>query len=400
MIQLEHKLSQRTAALQASPTTLLDTRAKQLKAEGIDVINLSVGEPDFDTIASAKDGGIKAIQEGFTRYTAPAGTMELRRAIADKLRKENGLDYEPEQIVVTNGGKQALYNAFTVLLDPGDEVIIQAPYWVTYPEQVRLCGGTPVIIETGAGTGYKMTAEMIRRNLSPKTKALVLNSPSNPTGVMYTREELEEIGKLAVEHSMYIVTDELYEKLVYGGIEHRSIASFGPEIKALTIVINGVSKGYAMTGWRLGYSASNSVFAKAMSNLQSQTTGNPSSISQMAALAGLQGDPEAIEQMRQAFAGRRRFVMERMEHIPGFSMEYSPDGAFYVFPNVTGTYGMSIAGRTIQNADDLSMFLLEEANVAVVSGIAFGAPDHIRISYTASMSDLQVAMDRIEYLLS
>ena len=399
MIQLEHKLSQRTAALQASPTTLLDTRAKQLKAEGVDVINLSVGEPDFDTITSAKEGGIKAIQEGFTRYTAPAGAMELRRAIADKLRIENGLHYEPEQIVVSNGGKQALYNAFTVLLDPGDEVIIQAPYWVTYPEQVRLCGGTPVIIETGAETGYKMTPEMIRRTLTSNTKALVLNTPCNPTGVMYTPAELEAIAQLAVEHSLYIITDELYEKLVYGDIEHRSIASFGEEIKRLTLVINGVSKGYAMTGWRLGYSASDLVFAKAMSNLQSQTTGNPSSISQMAALAGLHGDPEAIEHMRQAFAERRRFVLDRLEHIPGFSMEYTPEGAFYVFPNVTGTYGMTVAGRTIRNADDLSLLLLEEANVAVVSGIAFGAPDHIRISYTVSMDDLQHAFERIEALL-
>jgi len=377
----------------------IDAKSKQMIAEGIDVVNFSVGEPDFETPQNVKRAGIAAIEQGFTRYTAAAGTLELRKAICAKLQRDNGLEYRPEQIVVSNGGKQSLYNAFQVLLDPGDEVIIQAPYWVSYPEMVKLAGGVPVIVETDESTGFRMTAEMIREKLTPRTRVINLNSPSNPTGAVYSRRELEEIAALAVEKDLVIVSDEMYEKLVYDGAEHISIASFGPEVKERTITVNGLSKAYAMTGWRMGYAASETVYAKAMAGLQSQSTSGPCSISQKAAVEALQGPQETVEAMRQEFQRRRDYMLERLNKLPGFSVKVVPQGAFYLFPNVSGTYGMNIRGRQINSADDLAAVLLEEGRVALVPGPGFGARDYVRFSYATSMERIEEGINRIEALL-
>lgn len=382
-----------------SPTMAIDAKTKQMMAEGIDVVNFSVGEPDFDTPEHIKQAGIKAITEGQTKYTPAAGTLTLRKAICEKLRKENGLEYKPEQIVVSNGAKQSIYNAFQVLLDPGDEVIIQAPYWVSYPEMVKLAGGVPVIIETNESTGFKMTPDMIRAKLTPRTRAINLNSPSNPTGAVYTRQELEALANFAVEHDLMVVTDEMYEKLVYEGVEHVSIASFSPEIKARTITVNGMSKAFAMTGWRMGYTASETIYAKAMGDLQSQSTSGPSSISQVAATQALVGTQEPIELMRQEFDRRRQYMMERVNRIPGWHCAIAPQGAFYLFPSVQQVFGKTIRGRRINTSDDLAAVILEEARVAVVPGTGFGAPDYIRFSYATSMERIKEGLNRIEALM-
>ncbi|HYG57403.1 MAG TPA: pyridoxal phosphate-dependent aminotransferase [Symbiobacteriaceae bacterium] len=393
------RLSARALAMAPSPTMAIDAKSKQLMAEGIDVVNFSVGEPDFDTPEHIKQAGIKAIVEGHTKYTPAAGTLELRKAICEKLRKDNGLEYKPEQIVVSNGAKQSLYNAYQVLLNPGDEVILQAPYWVSYPEMVKLADGVPVVVETDESNGFKMTPDMIKAKLTPRTRAINLNSPSNPTGAVYTRKELEALAEFAVEHDLMVITDEMYEKLLYDGAEHVSIASFGPEIKARTITVNGMSKAYAMTGWRMGYTASESIYAKAMSDLQSQSTSGPSSISQKAAVQSLAGTQEPIEVMRQEFDRRRQHMMERLNRIPGFQVKAAPQGAFYLFPDVSGTFGMTVRGRKINGADDLGQVILEEANVGLVPGTGFGAPNYLRFSYATSMERIDEGLNRIESML-
>ena len=309
------RLSARARAMSPSPTMAIDAKSKQMAAEGVEVVNFSVGEPDFDTPEHIKRAGMLAIAQGHTKYTPASGTVELRKVICEKLQKENGLAYKPEQIVVSNGAKQSLYNAFMVLLDPGDEVIIQAPYWVSYPEMVKLAGGVPVTVSTEESTGFKMTADMIRAKLTSRTRAINLNSPSNPTGAVYTRRELEAIAALAVEHDLVIVTDEMYEKLLYDGAQHISIAALGAEIKQRTITVNGMSKAFAMTGWRMGYTASETIYAKAMGDLQSQSTSGPSSISQKAALEALVGTQQPIEEMRQEFDRRRQHMMNRLNQL-------------------------------------------------------------------------------------
>lgn len=394
------RLSARARAITPSPTMAIDSKSKQMLAEGIDVVNFSVGEPDFDTPESIKAAGIAAIQQGKTKYTPAAGTLELRRAICEKLARDNGLEYRPEQIVVSNGGKQSLYNAFQVLLDPGEEVIIQAPYWVSYPEMVRLAGGVPVIVDTDESTGFRMTADMIREKLTIRTRVINLNSPSNPTGAVLTRKELEEIAALAVERDLIIVTDEMYEKLLYDGAEHISIATLGDEVKKRTITVNGMSKAYAMTGWRMGYTASETIYAKAMGDLQSQSTSGPSSISQAASVEALLGSQEPVEAMRLEFDRRRKHMMERLNRLPGFSVKVAPQGAFYLFPNVSGLFGRKIGGRVINNSDDLGEVILEKAHVGVVPGSGFGAPNYIRFSYATSMERIDEGLDRIERLLA
>jgi aspartate aminotransferase len=393
------RLSARALAMSPSPTMAIDAKSKQLMAEGIDVVNFSVGEPDFDTPDHIKQAGIQAITAGHTKYTPAAGTLELRKAICEKLRGENGLDYKPEQIVVSNGAKQSLYNAFMVLLDPGDEVIVQAPYWVSYPEMIKLAGGVPVVVYTDETTGFKMTPDMVKSKLTARTRAMNLNSPSNPTGAVYTREELQALADLAVEHDLIIVTDEMYEKLLYEGAEHVSIAALGPDVKQRTITVNGMSKAFAMTGWRMGYSASETVYAKAMGDLQSQSTSGPSSISQKAALQALLGTQEPIEAMRQEFDRRRQHMMERLNRLPGFEVKVAPTGAFYLFPRVAGCFGMTLRGRQIATSDDLAAAILEEAKVGVVPGSGFGAPDYIRFSYATSMERIDEGINRIEALL-
>ncbi len=393
------RLSARAQAMSPSPTMAIDAKSKQMKADGIDVVNFSVGEPDFDTPDHIKRAGIKAIEEGFTKYTPAAGTLELRKAVCEKLRKENGLEYAPEQIVVSNGAKQSLYNAFQVLLDPGDEVIIQAPYWVSYPEMVKLAGGVPVVVQTDESTGFKMTPEMLKAKITPRTRAINLNSPSNPTGAVYTRSELEALAEVAVAHDLIIVTDEMYEKLLYDGAEHVSIASLGPEVKRRTITINGLSKAYAMTGWRMGYAAAETPIAKAMSALQSQSTSGPSSISQKAAVEALLGNQEPVEVMRREFDKRRTHMMNRLNELPGFSVKVPPQGAFYLFPNVSGTFGKTIRGRQITTSDELAEVILEHAQVAVVPGTGFGAPNYVRFSYATSLERIDEGLNRIAALL-
>jgi aspartate aminotransferase len=393
-------LNNRAKNLSPSPTMAIDGRAKKLMAEGVDVVNLSVGEPDFDTPETAKAGGRSAIDQGFTKYTAAAGIMELREAIADKLRRENGLDYTADEIVVSNGAKHSLFNTFMVLLDPGDEVIVQAPYWVSYPEMTKIAGGKPVIVKTDASTGFELTPEMIERALTPKTKAINLNNPSNPTGVVYSREKLQAIADIAVRHNLVIISDEIYERLAYDGKEVVSMATLGPQVRERAITVNGFSKAFAMTGWRLGYTASPKQFAKAMTELQSHSTSGPSSITQKAALAGLKGDRSFIAAMREEFDKRRHFAVGRMRTIPGFELEVVPSGAFYVFPNITKLLGQTIGGRKIETTDDLCLAILDAAKVAIVPGSSFGSPEHVRISYATSMEKLREGLDRIEKLLA
>lgn len=392
-------LSQRIRAMSPSPTVAMDTRAKQLIEQGMDVVNLSAGEPDFDTPETGKEGGIRAIRAGFTKYTAVAGITDLRKAIARKLKVDNGLDYSPEQIVVSNGGKQALYQAFMVLVDPGDEVLISAPYWVTYPEQVKLAGGVPVIVYADESTGFKVTPAMLAEHITPRTRILVLNSPSNPTGAVYTLPELEALAALAVERGLMVLTDEIYEKLCYDTAEHVSIAALGPEIKRQTVIFNGFSKAYAMTGWRAGWAAAEPQIARAMTALQGQLTHGPSSITQKAALAALEGDQGFIEEMRQAFDQRRKYMVDRVRAMPGMKVGIVPQGAFYLFPRVSGLYGATIRGKEIRSGDDLSLVFLEEGKVALVPGSGFGAPDFIRLSYATSLERITAAMDRMEALL-
>lgn len=393
-------LNQRAKNLSPSSTMAIDTRAKTLASQGIDVINLSVGEPDFDTVETAKAGGIAAITQGFTKYTAAAGILELRQAIAEKLRAENGLHYGADEIVVSNGAKHALFNIFMVLLDLGDEVIIQAPYWVSYPEMVKIAGGVPVIVRTDASTGFELTPEMLERAITPRTKVLNLCNPSNPTGVVYQKEKLQALVDVATRHNLFIVSDEIYERLTYDGAQAVSAASFGADVAERTITVNGVSKSLAMTGWRLGYSASPKPIAKAIAELQSQTTSGPSSITQKAALAGLRGDQSCVTAMREEFDARRRFAIERVREVPGFDLEVTPRGAFYVFPNVSSLFGRSIEQHAISNSDDLCLLLLERARVALVPGSAFGSPQHVRISYATSPEKLREGFDRIERLVA
>jgi len=389
------RLSARVRAISPSPTLAIDSMTKQMIREGKDVINFSVGEPDFDTPEHIKAAAVRAMAAGFTKYTAVAGIPELRQAIADKLASDNGLTYSPEQIVVSNGGKHSLYNAFMALCEPGDEVILQAPYWVSYPEIVKLAGGVPVVVETTAQHNFKMTADMIREKLTPRTRIVNLNSPSNPTGAVYSRRELEEIAELALAHDLVVVSDEIYEKLVYDGVEHISIATLDPEMKKRTVVINGFSKAYAMTGWRMGYVASEPDLAKAMSALQGHSTSNPSSITQKASLAALTGPQEPIREMVNAFRERRDLTVELVRTLPGFDLPNVPQGAFYVFPDVSSLLGKTIAGRRIDSSDALCQVLLAEAGVAIVPGGGFGAPNYVRISYATSPEQIRDGLARV-----
>ena len=392
------RLSERVKRITPSATLAIDAKAKQLASEGADVINFSVGEPDFDTPDHVKEAAIKAIQAGFTKYTPAAGIAELREAICRKLKDDNGLDYKPNQIVVSAGAKHSLYNAFQALCNPGDEVIVQAPYWVSYPEIIKLAGAVPVIVETTAREGFKMTPAAIEAKLTPRTRVINLNSPSNPTGVVYSADELKAIADLAVERDLYVVADEIYEKLLYDGVTHTSIASFGPEIKARTVVVNGMSKAYAMTGWRMGYTASEPDLAKAMADLQGHMTSNPNSIAQKASVAALLGPQEPLREMVKEFGRRRDYMVKRLEALPGFDVVI-PQGAFYVFPSVKGWIGRTAGGRRIAASDDLAALILDEVQVALVPGTGFGAPDCIRFSYSTSMDRIKTGCDRIEKLL-
>ena len=388
-------LSQRAKAIKPSPTLAIDAKAKALKAQGVDVIGFGVGEPDFDTPKNIKDAGIKAIEMGFTKYCPVGGTDDLKDAIIGKLKKDNGLSYERGEVIVSCGAKHSLYNIAMTVLEKGDEVIIPAPYWVSYPDIVMLADATPVIVTTSEKNGFKMTAEEFRKAITPKTKAVVINSPSNPTGSSYSRKELEGIAEVAVEKKILIISDDIYEKLVYDGFEFISIASISKEVKDLTIVVNGVSKAYAMTGWRIGYAAGAKEIVTAMTNIQSQSTSNPTSIAMKASTEALNGPQDAVNAMVKEFDKRRVYMVERLNGIKGITC-LRPNGAFYAFPNVTGLLGKSFNGRLIETSSDMATLLLDEVKVALVPGSAFGAEGFLRLSYATSMEKIKEGMDRIE----
>jgi aspartate aminotransferase len=388
-------IAKRALAIKPSPTLAAAAKAKAMKSQGIDVVDFGVGEPDFDTPENVKLAGIKAIQSGFTKYTPAGGTDELKEAVIEKFKKDNGLHYEKPQILISCGAKHSLYNIAEALFDPGDEVIIPSPYWVSYPDQVLLNDATPVIAKTTEEEGFKLSAKKLEKFITKKTKALVLNTPSNPTGLAYDRQTLENIADLIIKHNIYVISDEIYEKLIYDGFTHTSIASLGKEIQDRTIVVNGVSKSHSMTGWRIGYAAGPRDVITAMANIQSQSTSNPTSISQKAAVEALRGPQDFIQTMNTEFDKRRKYMVERLNRMPGISC-IMPVGAFYAFPNVSKLYGKSVNGKTIKNSSDLSTYILEDAQVALVSGDAFGADAYIRLSYATSMENIRKGLDRIE----
>jgi aspartate aminotransferase len=388
-------IAKRATAIKPSPTLATAAKAKAMKAQGIDVVDFGVGEPDFDTPDNVKQAGIKAIQSGFTKYTPAGGTDELKEAVIEKFRTDNGLAYEKSQVLISCGAKHSLYNIAEALFDPGDEVIIPSPYWVSYPDQVLLNDAVPVIVETTEKQGFRISAADLEKAVTKKTKALILNSPSNPTGLAYDRKTLEAIAAVAVKHRIYVISDEIYEKLLYDGFTHTSIASLGAAIKDLTIVVNGVSKSYAMTGWRIGYAAGPKDVIAAMANIQSQSTSNPTSISQKAALEALRGPQDFIQTMNRELDKRRTYMVERLNKMPGLSC-LMPVGAFYAFPRVSPLFGRKAGTKTIANSSDLATYLLEESKVALVSGDAFGADAYIRLSYATSMETITKGLDRIE----
>jgi aspartate aminotransferase len=391
--------SKRAQSIKPSPTLSIDTKAKALRAAGEDIINFGVGEPDFDTPANIKEAAIKAIRDGFTKYTPVGGIVELKDAIIEKFQRDNNLSYSRDEIIVSCGAKHSLYNIAEALFNPGDEVIIPAPYWVTYPDQVILNDAVPVVINTDEKNSFRLTPELIREKLSEKTRALILNYPSNPTGLSYDHDSLQRIAEMAIEHDLYIISDEIYEKLTYDGFKHTSIASLGEEVKKRTLVVNGLSKSHAMTGWRIGFTAGPKEIISAMTKIQSQSTSNPTSIAQMAAVEALRGPQDFIPMMVSEFDKRRLYILERLNGIEGVST-IKPVGAFYVFPNVSYYYGRASNGFRINSSLDLSEYLLDRARVAVVPGSAFGNDDYIRLSYATSMDNIKKGLDRIEEALA
>lgn len=391
-------LSEKAKCVKPSSTLAITAKAKEMKQNGIDVVGFGAGEPDFNTPPNICKAAIEAIETGFTKYTPASGTNELKAAICKKMKDFNGLDYQPNQIVISNGGKHGLSNVFDAILNPGDEVIIPAPYWLSYPEMVKLSDGVPVIIHGPKEQGYKVTAAQIREAVTEKTKAFVLNTPSNPTGMIYTKEELEEIAKVAVECDFYVVSDEMYEYLTYCGEKHVSIAGLNEEIYKRTITCSGVSKSYAMTGWRIGYTASSVEIAKLMSAMQSHATSNPNSIAQKAATEAIAGPQDEVQVMVKEFDTRRAYMYERVCNMPYVSC-IEPKGAFYVFIDVSDTLGKSYKGKEIKDAAAFAEILLEDYAVAVVPCADFGFEDHIRLSYAISKEQIAKGMDRLEAFL-
>jgi aspartate aminotransferase len=392
-------LSERAKKIKPSPTLAIDAKAKALKAQGLDIVNFGVGEPDFDTPDHIKEAAIKAIKDGFTKYTPVGGIDTLKDAIIEKFQKDNNLTYNREEILVSCGAKHSLYNVAQALYNPGDEIIIPVPYWVSYPDQVLLNDATPVFVETFEEDNFMLKPEVLKTKITKKTKALILNSPSNPTGATYNKKTLTEIAEIALKNDLYIISDEIYEKLLYDDIEHISIASLDKEIKDKTIVINGLSKSHAMTGWRIGYAAGPKEIIKAMTNIQSQSTSNPTSISQYAAVAALRGPQDFIDIMKKEFNKRRIHLVKELNSIPGISC-LKPTGAFYAFPNTSRLYGKKFGSREINSSLDLAIYLLEDAHVALVHGEAFGDDKFIRISYATSMENINKGIERIKKALS
>ena len=391
-------LSNRSRSLKPSPTLAINAKAKSMQAQGIKVISFGAGEPDFDTPENIKEAAVTAIKEGFTKYTAVGGIDELKDAIIHKFQRDNQLTYKRSQVLASCGGKHSFYNLAQVLFDRGDEVIIPAPFWVSYPPMVSLAEAKPIILQTKEANGFKLTPEDLKKVITPKTKALVLNSPSNPTGSAYTKKELEEIAGIAISHGFFVISDEIYEKIVYDGFEFVSIASLSKEAKERTIIVHGVAKTYAMTGWRIGYTAGPEEIISAMNNIQSQSTSNPTSISQKASVEALVGPQDDVAKMVAAFSQRRTYIIDRLNKISGVSC-YNPAGAFYAFPNFSSHYGRSYQGKKISNSTELADFFLDVARVAVVPGVEFGADPFERLSYATSMEDIREGLDRIEEAL-
>ena len=390
------KISERALKAKPSPTLAITAKANQMKKEGHDIVGLGAGEPDFDTPELIKDAAIRALKEGFTKYTPTAGTPELKQAICDKLKKENGLEYSPAEIIVSCGAKHSLYNAIQALIDSGDEVIIPTPFWVSYLDQVNLADGKAVLVKTDDASHFKITADQLEKAITPRTKILILNSPSNPTGMVYSRAELEAIADVVVRRNILVLSDEIYEKMLYGGAEFVSFASLSPDVKALTMTINGVSKAFSMTGWRIGYAAGAKEIVAAMGRIQDHSTSNPTSIAQKGALQALTGPLDDVEKMVAAFWKRRDMVLDLLKQIPGVSC-VKPEGAFYVFPSIAGVLGQKTPkGKLLKNSDDVADYLLEDHLVAVVPGSGFGSDTHMRLSYATSEAALKKALGRIK----
>lgn len=387
-------VSERVNKIIDSPTMQVAAKAIKMKSEGIDIVDLSVGEPDFPTPQFIKEAAIKAINENKTKYTQNAGIIELRKAIQKKLKEENNLSYELNEIIVSNGAKQAIFNAVQSIIYEGDEALILAPYWVSYPDMVLLSHGKPIIINCGEENDFKVTIDDLNKNISNKTKLLILCNPSNPTGTAYSRRELEHIAEAVLRHNFYVISDEIYEKLYYKDEPYTSFASIDPELKKRTITINGMSKAYSMTGWRIGYAAGPFEIISAINKIQSHSTSNPCSISQYAALAALEGDQSVVESMKNEFKKRRDFMHKELSSIKDVTC-YKSDGAFYLFPNFSKYFGKSTEVIKVNNSYDLAMYFLYEAKVATVPGSAFGAEGYIRISYANSMENLQKGIERI-----
>ena len=387
-------ISEKAKAITPSPTLSLDAKYKQMQKDGIPVVGFGAGEPDFNTPDNIKMAAVKAIENNITKYTPASGTIELKKAICQKFKNDHGLEYGVENIVVSNGGKHSLTNIFMAICEEGDEVIIPSPFWVSYPEMVKLAGGVPKFLETTEENDFKFSPAELEAFITDKTRALVLNTPSNPTGMVYDEETLAEIAKIAVKHNIYVIMDEIYEKLVYEGT-HKNIATFGDDIKELTITVNGMAKAYAMTGWRIGFTASNAAVAKAMSNIQSHATSNPNSIAQAASVEALLGDQSFIDGMRAEYIKRRDYMVERINSIDGISCR-KPNGAFYIFMNVRELLKTEHYGKKFNSASELCDDILERALVALVPSEGFGIEGYVRLSYATSMENIIEGLDRIE----
>lgn len=393
-------ISERVKNINPSQTLAITAQALKMKQEGKKVISFAAGEPDFDTPENIREKAISAIREGFSHYTASSGIIELKEAVIEKLKKDNRVEYKPSEIIISTGAKQCLFNTILTICDPGDEVLLPAPCWVSYTEQIKFAGAVPVFIITHQKEDFKLSASQVEEKITPRTKLIILNSPNNPTGAVYDPEKLKKIAQLLLKYNIYCICDEIYEKLIYDNVKHLSIASLSDEIKERIITINGVSKSYAMTGWRIGYAAGPEEIIKGMSKIQGHSTSNPNSIAQKASVEALNGKQDTIEEMRKAFDERRKYMVKRLNRIEGISC-LIPAGAFYAFPNVGKILerGIEYNVKKINNSFDLSNFILKEAEVALIPGSAFEAEGYLRLSYTASMEDIKEGLNRIENIL-
>lgn len=389
------RLAERVSRIKPSATLEIAAKAAAMKSEGIDIIGFGAGEPDFDTPENVKKAAIEALKKGYTKYTPVSGINSLKDAIITKLQRENELTYNRDEIIVSCGAKHSLYNIAQAMFEEGMEVIIPSPYWVSYPELIHLAGATPVIVNTSEEEDFLLTSEKFERAITKRTKALILNYPSNPTGATYDLERLEEIARIAVKHNIYIISDEVYEKLIYTDLRHISIASLGEEIKELTILVNGLSKTYSMTGWRLGYTAGQKTLITAMNNIQSQSTSNPTSFAQYGGIEALNGKQDDVFKMVEEFKKRRDYIVRRLNMMRGISC-FNPSGTFYVFPKISYYYGKNFKGHTIRNSIEMTEYLLKEGHVAVVPGAAFGADNYLRLSFATSMKNIEGGLNRIE----